>query len=208
MKRNPLEKPILIVIAGPNGSGKTSFADQIRSHRWYQDCIFINPDEIALTMFGDWNSPDSIFKAAQYAERVREKYLQRQQSLAFETVFSSPPKVDYVNRAIKAGFFVRFFFIGTDSPFINVNRVGQRVAEGGHSVPHQKIFSRYYKSIANLGTILQVVHRGYVYDNSIENEFPKLQFRTEHGTLKKTYQTDHEWAEQIRKYFKDSQQLN
>ncbi len=128
--------------------------------------------------------------------------------MAFETVFSSPPKIDYVKRAIKAGFIVRLFFIGTDSPTINVNCVGQRVAEGGHSVPLQKNFSRYYNSIANLGTVLQVVHRGYIYDNSIENEFPKLQFRTELGTLKKIYQTDHDWAEQIRKYFKDSQQLN
>lgn len=146
-------------------------------------------------------------KAAKYAERVREKYLQKQQSLAFETVFSSHPKIDYVKRAIKAGFIVRLFFIGTDSPTINVNRVGQRVAEGGHSVPLQKIFSRYYKSIANLGTVLQVVHRGYIYDNSIENEFPKLQFRTELGTLKKTYQTDHDWAEQIRKFYKASEKL-
>lgn len=46
MKRQPYEKPILIVIAGPNGTGKTSFSLQIRSHRWYQDCIFINPDEM------------------------------------------------------------------------------------------------------------------------------------------------------------------
>ncbi len=149
----------------------------------------------------------AVLKAAQYTEGIREKYLHKQQSLAFETVFSSPPKVDYVKRAIKAGFTVRLFFIATDSPFINVNRVGQRVAEGGHSVPLQKIISRYYKSIANLGTVLQVVHRGYVYDNSIENDFPKLQFRTELGTLKKTYQTDHDWAEQIRKFYKAPEKL-
>ncbi|MCY4100200.1 MAG: zeta toxin family protein, partial [Rhodobacteraceae bacterium] len=162
MKRQPYEKPILIVIAGPNGTGKTSFSLQIRSHRWYQDCIFINPDEIALKKYGDWNSHDAVLKAAKYAERVREKYLQRQQSLAFETVFSSLPKVDYVKRAIKADFFVRFFFIGTDSPTINVNRIGRRVAEGGHSVPLQKIFSRYTKSLTNLAHILQVLHRGYI----------------------------------------------
>ncbi|MCY4186212.1 MAG: zeta toxin family protein [Rhodobacteraceae bacterium] len=92
MKRNLLEKPILIVIAGPNGSGKTSFAEQVRSHHWYKDCVFINPDEIALTKFGDCNSPDSILKAAQHADSLRENYLQMQHSLAFETVFSSYQK--------------------------------------------------------------------------------------------------------------------
>ena len=111
MKRESHENPVLIVIAGPNGSGKTSFVEQIHNHRWYKDCIFINPDEIALKKYGDWNSQDAVLKAAQYTERIREKYLHKQQSLAFETVFSSPPKVDYVKRAIKAGFTVRLFFI-------------------------------------------------------------------------------------------------
>ena len=137
-------------------------------------------------------------KATQHADRLRENCLQNKQSVAFETVFSSPQKVDFVRKAIITGFFVRLFFIGTDTPSINVNRVGLRVAEGGHSVPIQKIISRYGKSIANLELILHEVHRGYVYDNSIDDQFPKLQFRTEIGKLRKTYQTDHNWSEKVR----------
>ena len=118
--------------------------------------------------------------------------------------FLFSPKIRLCEKGYQGRFFCSFFFIGTDSPTINVNRVGQRVAEGGHSVPLQKIFSRYTKSLANLAPILQVVHRGYIYDNSIDDEIPKLQFRTELGTLKKIYQTEHEWAEQIRKCFQGS----
>ncbi len=199
MKRLLDAKPVLIVIAGPNGSGKTTFTHQILNHEWFRDCILINPDEIALNEFGDWNSPDAILKAAQLADEVREKHLQSRKSLAFETVFSSPPKVNYVQRAISAGFFVRLFFLGTDSPTININRVGLRITQGGHAVPVDKIISRYNKSLTNLKRSLSLVHRGYVYDNSIDNEFPKLQFRTESGLIKKIYYTDHEWACLIRK---------
>ena len=139
-----------------------------------------------------------MLKAAQHADLLRDNCLQNRQSVAFETVFSSPQKVNYVRKAIEAGFFVRLFFMGTNSPIINVNRVGLRVAEGGHSVPIQKIISRYSKSIANLGNILQEVHRGYVYDNSVDDQFPKIQFRTEFGHLNKTYQSDHNWADKVR----------
>jgi predicted ABC-type ATPase len=40
-------RPKLIVIAGPNGSGKTTFTNQVLRHEWSAGCFFINPDEIA-----------------------------------------------------------------------------------------------------------------------------------------------------------------
>jgi len=56
-------RPKLIVIAGPNGSGKTTFTNQILRHDWSDGCTFINPDEIARNEFGDWNSPPAVKKA-------------------------------------------------------------------------------------------------------------------------------------------------
>lgn len=41
------KKSILIIIAGPNGSGKTSITQQILDHQWIENCIYINPDNIA-----------------------------------------------------------------------------------------------------------------------------------------------------------------
>ena len=52
-------KPILIVIAGPNGSGKTTITTQILHHDWMEDAIYINPDQIARDKFGDWNSREA-----------------------------------------------------------------------------------------------------------------------------------------------------
>ena len=49
-------KPVLIVIAGPNGSGKTSVTSKILQHEWMEDSVYINPDIVAQEKFGDWNS--------------------------------------------------------------------------------------------------------------------------------------------------------
>jgi predicted ABC-type ATPase len=104
--------------------------------------VFINPDEIAKNEFGEWNSPEAVFKAVVRAQEMREECLRAGQSMLIESVFSAQDKLDFIRRAKEAGFFIRFFFIGTDSPEINASRVARRVLHGGHEVPIFKIISR------------------------------------------------------------------
>lgn len=66
-----MKKPILIVIAGPNGTGKTSITNRILEHEWVEECVYINPDEIARDKFGDWNNAYAVLNAAKYAEQLR-----------------------------------------------------------------------------------------------------------------------------------------
>jgi len=139
-------RPELIVIAGPNGSGKTSITQKFLHHEWAEGTVYINPDQIARDKFGDWNSRDAILKAANYCAALREKCLQEKKSLVFETVLSSQEKIDFLIRAKEAGFFIRIFFISTSNPSINASRIAKRVMEGGHDVPIPKIISRYRKS--------------------------------------------------------------
>jgi predicted ABC-type ATPase len=188
------KKPILIVIAGPNGSGKTSITSRILKHEWIENCIYINPDNIANDVFGDWNSLDSVLKAARYAQDLREKCIEEKTSLIFETVLSAEDKIDFIYRAKQKGFFIRVFFVGTDNPKINASRIVQRVMEGGHDVPISKIISRYSKSIANCAIISKFVDRLYVYDNSVEFKNPKLLFRSVNGQVKKVYHQLHDWS--------------
>jgi len=191
------EKPKLLIVAGPNGSGKTSVTGKILKHKWIDGCEYINPDFIARDVFGDWNSGEAVIKAAQYAEKLRFNCIETGKSLIFETVLSAQDKVEFVRKAKEAGYFVRLFFIGTDSPEINAARVAQRVMAGGHDVPIHKIISRYAKSIANCATLAPLVDRLYVYDNSTDNAFPELLFRSSDGVLIKKYAELHDWAEII-----------
>lgn len=190
-------QPALIIIAGPNGSGKTTLTEQVIRHQWVDGCEYINPDAIAKNDFGDWNSPEAVLNAANLATSRREKCLDDGRNLAFETVLSTPDKVDFVLRAKERGFFVRLFFVGTNHPGINASRVTQRVMEGGHDVPIPKIISRYTKSIANCAALVGVVDRCYIYDNSIEGCEPRLMFRAIDGAMAKIYGEINPWAQGV-----------
>ncbi len=190
--------PLLIVIAGPNGSGKTTITSEVLASEWLEDAVYINPDIVAQEKFGDWNSPEAVREAALYCEQWRERCLANGESLIFETVMSAPDKIDFIRCAKQAGYFVRIFFISTANPTINAARIARRVMKGGHDVPIPKIISRYIKSIANCAEIAPEVDRLYVYDNSLEDVKAQPLFRLRDGDLGKQYvESVPEWAKNI-----------
>ena len=193
----PGARPRLIIVAGPNGSGKTSITQQLLMHEWMGGCVYVNPDFIARDEFGDWNSPTAVIQAAQRATEIREQCLERGVSLAFETVLSAADKLDYIRRARDAGFFIRLFFVGTDDPSINAKRVAMRVMEGGHDVPIPKIIARYTRSLAYCYFVAWLADRTYLYDNSIDNARARLLFRASEGRIVKTYGEINPWAREI-----------
>lgn len=193
-------KPTLCVVAGPNGSGKTTTTVQLLNNEWVADSLYINPDNIAQEKFGDWNSPDAVMKAAELATQLRYECLGLGRDFVFETVFSSPEKMEFLCKAKEAGFFIRLFYVCTSSPSINVARITQRYLNGGHEVPISKVISRYYKSLLNATKAISFVDRAYVYDNSIDNQLPRLLYRTTDGRLFKQYVEDiPEWASMLLK---------
>jgi predicted ABC-type ATPase len=191
------QKPRLIIVAGPNGSGKTTITEKLLWHEWMEGCIYINPDIIAQQEFGNWNLPEAVIKAANRAKEIREECLANMTSMVLETVFSTQEKVDFVRRAKKAGFFVRLFFICTNDPSINAQRVALRVMEGGHDVPIPKIIGRYYRSIANCIKSVPWIDRTYFYDNSEAGIDPILMFRVVDGRIAKIYTHLSPWAKRI-----------
>ncbi len=190
--------PLLIVIAGPNGSGKTTITSEVLESDWLEDAVYINPDIVAQEKFGNWTSPEAVRDAALYCEKWRNQCLANGKSLIFETVMSAPDKLDFIRRAKKAGYFVRIFFISTANPTINAARIARRVMKGGHDVPIPKIISRYIKSIANCAEIAPVVDRLYVYDNSLDDKKAMPLFRLRNGAIGKQYvEAVPEWAQNI-----------
>ena len=188
-------RPVLIIIAGPNGSGKTTITSKILKHEWMEGAVYINPDNVAQERFGDWNSPEAVMQAAQFCENQREQCLLKGQSLIFETVLSSEGKVDFIRRAREAGYFIRLFFVSTNHPSINSSRIAKRVMKGGHDVPIPKIISRYQKSLSRCRYLATKVQRTYLYDNSIEDTDAKLLVRFADGCIVKRYVDQlPEWA--------------
>ncbi len=188
-------RPTLCIIAGPNGSGKTTTTTQLLANEWGADSLYINPDNIAQNEFGDWNNEESVMKAAKRASEMRYQCLEEKKSFVFETVLSSQEKIEFIMKAREAGFFIRVFFICTENPKINAARIAQRYLNGGHEVPISKIVSRYFKSIQNMRYAISIVDRAYIYDNSTDGQLPSLLFRTANGKLTKIYaDTIPQWA--------------
>ena len=185
-----LHRPVLIVIAGPNGSGKTTITSRILHHEWLENSVYINPDQVAQERFGDWNSAEAVRQAAVYCADWRERCLVDRQSMIFETVFSADDKLDFIRRAKQAGFFIRLFFVCTESPMINAARIAGRVMKGGHDVPIAKIISRYQKSIINCKVATSIADRVYIYDNSVDGHEARILFRFADGAIIKRYTND------------------
>jgi predicted ABC-type ATPase len=91
-------------------------------------------------------------------------------SYTLETVMSSPHKVELLKQAQQQGYRTYLYFIATDDPEINISRVRNRVKQGGHSVPEDKIVSRYHRSIDLLMEAIRYTNRAYVFDNSSNNQ--------------------------------------
>nr|WP_278184600.1 zeta toxin family protein [Desulfofarcimen acetoxidans] len=157
-------------MAGPNGSGKSTVIDE--NLNTLPD-ILICPDEIVkLKEFKRIsNIRERYIAAMEKAKELRKIAIDNGLSLAFETVFSTNEKLEFLKYAKVKDYYVEVIFVTTRDPYINVDRVNQRVESGGHSVPKEKIIERYQKSMNLIADIVKVAHTVKVYDNSEETPF-------------------------------------
>lgn len=79
---------------------------------------------------------------------------------------SHQSKIDFLKKAIQEGYRVYLYYIATEDPEINSNRVNVRIAQQGHAVDPEIIKSRYYKSLALLKQAVIHSSRAYIFDNS------------------------------------------
>lgn len=114
-----------------------------------------------------WPAPWlNSYLASALASWIRQELLQQGVSFTFETVMSSADKVEFLKDAQARGFRTYLYFVATEDPQINLDRVAQRVAEGGHDVPADKVVQRYARSIALLDPACSAASRAYIFDNS------------------------------------------
>ena len=110
---------------------------------------------------------DSYFAAA-LADCLRESLLASRVSFSFETVMSHPNKVDFLRRALASGYRTYTYFVATNDPKINIHRIANRKAEGGHDVPSDKVVERYRRCLELLASALRYSTRAFIFDNSGE----------------------------------------
>ena len=100
------------------------------------------------------------------ADFIRQKFIQAKKSFSFETVMSSPDKLDFLKKSRQDSYRNYLYYVATDDPLINISRVEHRVKTGGHDVPKDKIEARYYRSLDLLLDAIKLTNRAYIFDNS------------------------------------------
>jgi len=154
----------LIVIAGSNGSGKSTFFDLHLRPRGFR---FVNADLIAAGLAGD-DAEAVAYRAAELADIERRALISRGDTFVMETVLSDPfgAKLGLLSDAKSAGYRIALLFIGIDGPELSSARVAQRVALGGHDVAPEKLIARYPRTLANARTALRLADAAWVFDNA------------------------------------------
>lgn len=131
--------PVLHLLAGPNGSGKSTYVKRILQPVTHLP--FVNADVIAAERWPDAQASHA-YDASLAAAEERATLITHGTSFITETVFSHPSKVDLVDDAVASGYLVHLhvMLVPVD---VTVGRVAERVLDGGHDVPEQKIRERY-----------------------------------------------------------------
>ncbi len=160
---------ILYIFAGPNGSGKSTIIAQYIRLYHLENVEYVCPDIYASKLFGNVEDvKERYIKAIEFADYKREKLLKCNKPIIMETVLSHSDKLDFVEKAKAKGYDIVSVFVGTDSPEINISRVKQRVSQGGHDVPEDKLRERFVRSMNNLNILSKLSDEIYVFDNTLK----------------------------------------
>ncbi|MFS3130469.1 zeta toxin family protein [Nocardioides sp. Bht2] len=164
-----MTSPVLHLLAGSNGSGKSTFAEHVLLPTTHLP--FVNADLIAEEIWPDDREAQALgaLEVSRLAAKRREFLLRRGTSFVTETVFSHPSKVSVVQHAQVLGYAVTLHVIVVPEE-LAVARVADRVRAGGHQVPEQKIRDRYRRLFPLVAQALRSADSGVVYDNSSLDE--------------------------------------
>ena len=127
-------------------------------------------------------TPPSSYHAAVLSDYIRACLLKTKQRFTFETVMSDRSKIEFMKNASSKGFKVYLYYVSTQEPLINKERVLLREKAGGHGVPELKITARYFRSLDLLLEAVRVCYRVYFFD-STSGEFNLVAEKDKHAFL-------------------------
>ena len=161
-------RPLLVVIAGPMGAGKTTFYD---AHLKEAVPVLVPP-----------------------VPHQREARLREHRSFAVEDLVVD---TELLENATDAGYATKVIFISTEDPNLNIGRILIRMSRGGQSVPLNTIPESYDESMRSLPRARKHADDVLVYDNTPDGKGHRLVARFIAGELVKTAHPPLEWLQSV-----------
>lgn len=161
-------QPVFYLLAGPNGAGKsTLYRALVLAGTIPATAEFVNADLHEASHLLHISDPEQRSEQArQWADARRTELLQVGQSFVSETVFSHASKLALIREAQAMGFFVMLLVVALDQPERLLVRVTQRVLEGGHPVPPERILARYPRTLTHLTQAVRLANAAILYDSA------------------------------------------
>lgn len=161
-------QPVFYLLAGPNGAGKsTLYRALVLAGTIPAKAEFVNADLHEAAHLQHVADPaQRSAQARQWADARRTELLQAGQSFVSETVFSHESKLALIQEAQAKDFFVMLLVVALDQPERLLARVAQRVLEGGHPVPPERILARYPRTLAHLTQAVRLADAAILYDSA------------------------------------------
>ena len=172
--------PTLYVIAGPNGVGKTTFADRYLPQT-IRELEFVNADLIARGISP--YAPDSaVMEAGRMAITRIRHLISEKRSFTWETTMSGRTAVGWLKSAKESGYQIKCYFLWVRDVDTTLNRIRQRVSEGGHNIEPEVSRRRFFKTLENFFSVYRPIFDTWKLIENEEDE-PRLMAVEKSGRL-------------------------
>ncbi len=160
-----MKKPKLYVIAGPNGSGKTTFAGKFLPE--YAGCFeFVNADLIAKGLSPFSPSRFAIKAGKLLLEQIAD-FSKKKIDFAFETTLAGKGYLNIFKQMKHNGYELHLFFLWLPDVKLALARVADRVRKGGHNIPEEDVRRRFNRGMWNFFHIYRDLFDTWtIFDNS------------------------------------------
>lgn len=184
--------PMMYVFAGNNGSGKSTIRNLIIDRLG----ISVNIDPDALARGIDSQQPEKRrVSAGKEAIRLARNCIHYRRDFSIETTLSGGNAIRLMRDARAKGFEISMYYVGLGDYLLNIERVANRVKNGGHHISTEDIIRRHHTSMQNLLSHLYLIDNLIVVDNSSDDGEIALIINS--GSVTHRADSISSWIEQI-----------
>ncbi len=159
---NYINAPLAVFLIGANGSGKSTLRNYLNLSDIQTN---IDPD-VLNRIFKNKYPQNYIFESARCAITMYQQSIKNEFNVCIESTLAGHGTMDRIIQAKNCGYFIIGYFVGLNNVELNLVRIKNRVALGGHDIPKNTVLKRYHESMDNLTKIKNYFNELHIIDNS------------------------------------------